>query len=176
VKCVVSQVPTISGWKTALRRTPPGEWAALRERFHQDRLHRFLGKVPQIASVLPDAAVNSAASHASADARAFFTGQSALPEERWRFEKWRNEITLRSVELYSEYEPGQYITRIAPTPLLMIVAEDDIIVLTDLQLEAFNEAREPKKLVLIKGNHFDPYQMQFSSSSHAALEWFMLHL
>ena len=115
VKCVVSQVPTISGWKGALRRTPPGEWAALRERFHQDRMQRFLGKAPQIASVLPDSTQESPASHASEDARAFFTGQSAAPEERWRFEKWRNEITLRSVELYAEYEPGQYITRIAPT-------------------------------------------------------------
>jgi uncharacterized protein len=34
-------------------------------------------------------------------------------------------VTLRSVELFTEYEPGVYIERIAPTPLLMVVAAGD---------------------------------------------------
>jgi uncharacterized protein len=54
------------------------------------------------------------ASHASADAWRFFTGQLWPPEDEWRFAKWRNEITLRSLELYSEYEPGSSVERIAP--------------------------------------------------------------
>jgi hypothetical protein len=45
----------------------------------------------------------------------FFTGKNAPEEDKWRFKKWRNEITLRSLEMYSEYEPGAFIERIAPT-------------------------------------------------------------
>jgi uncharacterized protein len=44
-----------------------------------------------------------------------FTGKNAPEEDKWRFKKWRNEITLRSLEMYSEYEPGAFIERIAPT-------------------------------------------------------------
>ena len=32
-----------------------------------------------------------------------------------RHSSWRNEVTLRSVEMFIEYEPGVYIERIAPT-------------------------------------------------------------
>ena len=53
---------------------------------------------------------------------------------QWRFKKWRNEITLRSLELYSEYEPGSFIERIAPTPLLMVLGDADVVCPTDLGL------------------------------------------
>ena len=35
---------------------------------------------------------------------------------------WKNEVTLRSVEMLMEYEPGVYVERISPTPLLMVAA------------------------------------------------------
>jgi uncharacterized protein len=37
-------------------------------------------------------------------------------------------------------------------------------------------ALEPKKLVTIPGDHFDPYLSQFTSSSGAARAWFREHL
>ena len=46
------------------------------------------------------------------------TGKTRAPS-------WRNEVTLRTVEMLGEYEPGAYIGRISPTPLLMIVARED---------------------------------------------------
>src|SRR5438876_11625644 len=48
--------------------------------------------------------------------------------------EWRNEITLRSLEMYSEYEPGAFIERIAPTPLLMVLGDADVVCPTDLAL------------------------------------------
>jgi len=53
------------------------------------------------------------------------------------------------------YEPGAWISRISPTPLLMIVALADHITLTDLELRAYEQALEPKKLVTVEGGHFD---------------------
>jgi len=34
-------------------------------------------------------------------------------------------VTLHSVELFTEYEPGIYVPRISPEPLLMIAALED---------------------------------------------------
>ena len=36
-----------------------------------------------------------------------------------------NEVTLRSLELLTEYEPETFIHHIGPTPLLLIVAAHD---------------------------------------------------
>ncbi len=176
VSCVVAQVPTISGWESTLRRTAPPAMAEQRRQFDADRLERFRGGAPRMVPMVVDPDEGGVASHASADAWAFFTGQSSPPEDEWRFAKWRNEITLRSLELYSEYEPGSYIERIAPTPLLMILGDADVVCPTDLGLAAFNRAHEPKRLELYPGGHFSAYTDQFDRAARAATDWFSEHL
>jgi fermentation-respiration switch protein FrsA (DUF1100 family) len=47
------------------------------------------------------------------------------------------------------YEPGIWARRVSPTPLLMVVALNDTITMTDLALAAYERALEPKKLVTI---------------------------
>jgi fermentation-respiration switch protein FrsA (DUF1100 family) len=84
--------------------------------------------------------------------------------------------TLRSVELLMEYEPSAYLERISPTPLLMVVAAGDHLTPTDLALEAYQRAREPKKLVLLPGGHFDAYVKDFETASAVARDWFLEHL
>jgi cephalosporin-C deacetylase-like acetyl esterase len=176
VRCVVSQVPTISGWEATLRRVPPQALAAQRRAFDADRLVRFRGGPPEMVPMVVDPAAAGPASHASADAWDFFTGKRAPYEDQWRFKKWRNEITLRSLELYSEYEPGSFVERISPTPLLMIVGDADVVCPTDLALAAFNAAHEPKRLELYPGGHFSAYTDQFDRAATAATEWFAEHL
>lgn len=58
----------------------------------------------------------------------------------------------------------------------MIAASADHITLTDLELRAYNQALEPKQLVMIEGGHFDPYLGQFAMASAAAMAWFHQHL
>ena len=41
---------------------------------------------------------------------------------------------------------------------------------------AYEQALEPKKLVLISGGHFDPYLSEFHISCDAAVDWFRRHL
>jgi hypothetical protein len=74
------------------------------------------------------------------------------------------------------YEPGVWISRVSPTPLLLIVALSDAMTLSDLGLAAYERALQPKKLVTIHGGHFDPYLSQFETSSLAARDWFAEHL
>lgn len=125
VKAVVSQVRTISGWRGMLRRIQPDTWDQLIKDFNEDRQNRYLGNSPKLVPMIQSPNKKQFASHATCDAWNLFTGKNAPEEDKWRFENWRNEVTLRSIETYSEYEPGSYIERDAPTPLLMLVAEKD---------------------------------------------------
>jgi dipeptidyl aminopeptidase/acylaminoacyl peptidase len=176
VKCVVAQVPTISGWRGMLRRVQPSDWHNLRMQFDTDRLNRFLGQPPKMIPMVTDPNAKGQASHASPDAWEFFNGINAAESDQWRFKTWKNEITLRSVEMYAEYEPGSYIERVAPTPLLMLVADNDVLAVTDEALDAFNRAREIKKLLVFPGGHFSAYTNQFEILSTAATDWFRRHL
>jgi len=83
-------------------------------------------------------------------------------------------VTSRSTRAARMYEPGIWARRVSPTPLLMVVALNDTITMTDLALAAYERALEPKKLVTIQGGHFDP--RQFPTSSAAAVAWFREHL
>ena len=85
-------------------------------------------------------------------------------------------MTLRSVEIFSEYGPGSYLPGISPTPLLMVVARDDHLTVADEALAVFNQALERKKLALLPGGHFDAYVAGFAQSSGAARDWFIQHL
>lgn len=169
VKCVVSQVPQISGYQSALRRTRSDHVPALLGRFEADRARRFAGEAP---AMLPATSANPSGpcAMAGADSYEFFSSTAAFAPN------WRNEVTLRSVELSRENEPGVYIARISPTPLLMIVADADTLTATDLCLRAYEEALQPKQLMMIAGGHFTPYVEHFEITSRCAAEWFSRHL
>jgi hypothetical protein len=78
--------------------------------------------------------------------------------------------------MFHEYEPGVYIPAISPTPLLMVVAREDHLAVVDLALAAYEEAREPKKIVILNGGHFGAYVETFDESSSSAGDWFVQHL
>jgi hypothetical protein len=85
-------------------------------------------------------------------------------------------MTVRSTRAARIYEPGAWIARVSPTPMLMVVATEDRVTVTDLALAAYERGLEPKRLALIPGGHFDPYVAQFSRASSAAIAWFRDHL
>ena len=84
---------------------------------------------------------------------------------------------MRSTRLARMYEPGVWVPRVSPTPLLMIVASHNVITLTELALASYEQALEPKKLVLIPGGRLrTPYRSEFKISCGAAVGWFRQHL
>lgn len=168
VKCVSVQVPTISGRETGLRRVPADKLDALHAAFAEDRAARMKGQPPAVRSVIGDPAQNPL--YPSGEARQYFEQASQSAPS------WRNHVTLRSMEFARAYEPGIYAPFISPTPLQMIVGRQDVITCADLELEAFNRALEPKKLVLLSGGHFAPYEAEFELASSAARDWFVRHL
>jgi hypothetical protein len=168
VRAVVSQVPTISGYEQGLRRVPPDAIAALEHQFDEDERTQFRGEPPRWQQIVGDDP-SIPASYRAKEAIDFYL--QPLP-----FGVWENSVTLRSTRLARAYEPGGWVSRVSPTPLLMIVASADHITLTDLELRAYEQALEPKKLVTINGGHFDPYLREFPRASAAAASWFREHL
>ncbi|MET7296646.1 alpha/beta fold hydrolase [Streptomyces griseoloalbus] len=167
LRCVVAQVPTISGFEQGRRRVAPDAVAALNEVFAEDERARFRGEAPRTQAVVSsDPAVP--ASYRAPDAVDFYL--STAPEG------WDNELTVRSNQAARMYEPGTWISRISPTPLLMIVAKNDTVTITDLMLAGYEQALEPKRLQLLEGGHFAAYLSEFPTSSGAARDWFELHL
>jgi uncharacterized protein len=168
LRCVVAQVPTISGYEQGLRRVPPDGVAALEEAFDEDERAQARGEPPRYqALVSADPALP--ASYRAPDAIDFYL--QPIPEGIWE-----NRVTVRSTRAARMYEPGAWIGRVSPTPLLMVVALNDAITVTALALAAYERALEPKRLELVPGGHFDPYLSGFPESSRAALEWFGEHL
>ncbi len=168
LKCVVAQVPTISGFEQGLRRIPPENVAAIEEMFAEDDRAQLRGEPPRRQAIVSDDP-SIPASYRARDAIDFYL-QPVPPGA------WENNVTVRSTRAARMYEPGQWIARVSPTPLLMVAAMRDTITLTDLELAAYERALQPKRLVTIEGGHFDPYLSQFHVSSGAAVEWFKQHL
>lgn len=170
VKCVVAQVPLISGHRNARRLIRADIIAAVQGMFEEDRRKRMAGEPPaMIAVVSDDPSVPCALP--TPDSYEWFTETAKL-----RAPAWRNEVTLRSVEMFLEYEPEVYLPYVSPTPLLMVVAAKDHLTVADEALAAYERALEPKKLALLGGGHFDAYVKDFEQAGGAARDWFVEHL
>jgi uncharacterized protein len=169
VKCVVAQVPLISGHENARRLVRADLIAPTQEMFDADREARYRGEAPAMLPVV--APEGEPCALPTADSYSWFTTSGAE-----RAPSWVNACTLRSVEMFWEYEPGTYVGWISPTPLLMVVAAGDHLTVSDLAIGAFERAREPKRLEILPGGHFDAYIADFERSSGAARDWFLQHL
>ncbi|MFJ4850083.1 MULTISPECIES: alpha/beta hydrolase [unclassified Streptomyces] len=168
LRCVVAQVPTISGYEQGLRRVAPEAVAGLEESFAEDERARFRGEPHRRTAIVSDDPAVPA-SYRTREAIDFYL--QPLPEG-----VWTNEATVRSGRAARMYEPGAWVPRVSPTPLLMVVALNDTVTVTDLALAAYERALEPKRLVTLAGGHFDPYVARFAEASGAARAWFREHL
>jgi len=152
VKAVVAQVPLISGSANIGELGRADFRAGFREMFDADRAARFAGDPPAMVPVVDED-----------------------PLAPWA-PSGRNEVTLRTAEMLGEYEPGTYIGRISPTPVMLVVARQDHLTPAHLAINAFEDAREPKRLVILPGGHFDAYVDGFDGASAPARDWFVEHL
>ena len=152
----------------ALRRIPPESVAAFEEALADDERAQLRGEPPRRQAIV-SADPRVPAAYSAPDAIDFYL--QPVPDGAWE-----NNVTVRSTRAARMYEPGQWIARVSPTPLLMVVALRDAITFIDLELAAFERALQPKRLVTIEGGHFDPYLSGFDVSSAAAVDWFKQHL
>lgn len=169
VKAVVAQVPVVNGrrWMQALRTS--AQWLALLDRLEEDRRLRFEtgqgARVP--VSGRGDQGVFCAM---PADEQIV----SFLEQAKTEVKTWRPDITLESVERIIEFNPESVIHQIAPRPLCVVVtAGYDMIHPIEHILDAYQKAREPKKLHLLPFNQLDLYSEPGRGvAMRCAIEWF----
>jgi uncharacterized protein len=169
IGCVVAQIPNVSGQRNGPILFTAAERARLAELVAEDRQRRRQGGDPGTIPVFATSPTEACALPPAVSPR-YVEGLTRT------FPTWRNEVTLRSVEHMLTFEPSGWIPFVAPTPLLMIVGRHDTCTSPQVQLEVFDSAREPKKLVVHPGGHFDTYDDHFALTVTAAGDWLTEHL
>lgn len=169
VKAVVAQVPAVSAWESYYAQLPPEQLAKIAAAHAAARTERMkTGRIQYAPVVAPP---GQPGVMTAPGAYEFFMASAELAP------RWENRVTVESLETGMYYDPTQYIDLIAPTPLLMLIADDDVVTPTKVQRKAFERARDPKALVVVPGQHFDPYTgPKHPQYVGPAIEWFDRHL
>ncbi|KIW22531.1 uncharacterized protein PV07_12409 [Cladophialophora immunda] len=153
VKAVISQVMVADGWANfhrLVRNDLVKDMEAMFEKGEQGRARGELPMTIQSVSANPEKEL------------------CVLPTpDSWEYvSTWikklpgvnaKNEVTVRSMEAFRAYNASGYIHHISPTPLLMVVADKDELTPTDIAIEAYSRAREPKQFHLFPGGHYAGY-------------------
>jgi fermentation-respiration switch protein FrsA (DUF1100 family) len=164
LRCIVAQVPAID-WADAVlhHQNNVTQREELLRALDEDRHDRFLGREPRYVQNQTKPGTETAT---------FF--ESLTDAER---RNWKGRLTLRSYEPTLASNARPFVGMISPTPLRMILVEDDIITPTASQLEAYEAALQPKSLVLLPGRHYDVYASPLKERAiEAAREWLVEHL
>ncbi|MBQ10517.1 MAG: alpha/beta hydrolase [Planctomyces sp.] len=160
-KCIVSVVGIGHGarWMSRVRRVD--EWFDLKERSKEDRAKRAItgqsDYVDRSEILLPD---RQSAELAAAARRLNPAAVGTIP--------------LEYVDDTIGFNPEWIVDKISPRPILFITSEDDRLVLPEESEQLYAHAKEPKKLVVLKGyGHYEVYtEPAFSEVMAETLEWY----
>ena len=164
-QCIVSVVGIGHGarWMSRVRRVD--EWFDLLERSKSDREQRATTGDSQMVErsdiLLPD---RQSAELAAAARRNNPAAVGTIPMEY--------------VDDTIGFNPEWIVDKISPRPILFITSDNDRLVLQEESEQLYAHAKEPKKLVVLKGyGHYEVYQEPaFTEVMAATLEWFQEHL
>ena len=170
IKVVVAQVPTIDPVKQIVHRSG------------RDGLERFMGMLAaDRAQRFKDGTVNYAKIVGLPGESAVLNAPDAydaMTRNAAKAPNWINQLTLESLESYVEYVPTASIELISPTPLLMVLAEQDSLIPIELARAAFDRAGDPKNLLVLPCGHFEVYETEpwFSDAVSSMVEWYTKYL
>lgn len=164
-RCIVSVVGIGNGarWMSRVRRVD--EWFDLLERSKADRERRSTTGTSEFVDrsevLLPD---RQSAELAAAARRNNPAAVSTIP--------------LEYVDDTLGFNPEWIVDQISPRPILFITTDNDRLVLPEESEQLYAHAKEPKKLVVLKGHgHYEVYQEPaFGQVMAATLDWFQHHL
>lgn len=170
IKAAVAQVPNVSGWRSILKYQGMDGLRALQEMVNANRAASYPDRLNYFPVVAPD---GQPAVLSTPDSYEFFMGTNEDGKKNWI-----NGVTIESIEKLIENEPADAIELISPTALLIIAAENDLLIPIEAVRDAFKRAGEPKKLAVIPCGHFDCYELQpwHDQAVASALDWFSRYL
>jgi uncharacterized protein len=165
VRCVVSVVGIGHGgrWMRSVRR--PDEWHDLLARSQADRERR----VTSGESALVERGEIPLSDQQSAELAA-----AARRDNPWAI----NTILLEYVDDTLGFHPEWIVDKIAPRPILFITSDNDRLVPPEASERLYACAKEPKRLVVLKGyGHYEVYtEPSFSEVMVATVEWYQRYL
>ena len=165
--CIVSVVGIGNGarWLSRVRRTD--EWFDLLERSKADREKRATtGKselVDRSEILLPD----RQSAELAAEARKKVAAAAAVTT-----------LPMEYVDDTVGFNPEWVVDKVSPRPILFITSDNDRLVLPEESEQLYAHAKEPKKLVVLKGyGHYEVYsEPAFSEVMAVTLAWFAQYL
>jgi uncharacterized protein len=167
VKAGCAQVPMISGLDMLQRSNSASSWHPLIDSLEEERRSWAKGNEPKRLPIVA-AEPGSGAAFVSPRSYHFYFYHNAPT--------FKNDLTLRSIDLTLEYDASPYLERLSETPFQFVIAEDDLATPTDLQLEAFARIRGPKELVVMPGDHYTSYLELLPEAAEAAAGFFSRQL
>jgi fermentation-respiration switch protein FrsA (DUF1100 family) len=164
----VAQIPAVRSPEVT-RALSPESWEQDSEFLEHDRVSRY--KTGAVSYLKVVATPGEPCALMIKEAYDFFMEASqAAPN-------WRNQITVESLEKLREFDPTGAIHFISPAALLLIAAENDGFVSTDLYRLVYDKAGDPKALHFLPANHFQMYKEPWlSKSADMAINWFNQYL
>jgi fermentation-respiration switch protein FrsA (DUF1100 family) len=87
---------------------------------------------------------------------------------------WSNDVRVANAwGTEPRFDPGPCVEFVSPTPLLIVIASRDRLAATDVALRAYERAGEPKRSLLVEGNHFAAFQGEaFEQAARATGDFF----
>jgi fermentation-respiration switch protein FrsA (DUF1100 family) len=171
IKAVVATVPAVDNYGAFLQMMGPAGLGEFLRGMAQARIAAY--QTGQVFSMKVVSNTDEPAMIPGPEAYEFYAGaaESIAPS-------WLNRVTMESIEKSVEYRPALVIDLVSPTPLLMVVAEDDHFLPANLARAAFERAGEPKRLEMLACGHTEIYNQDpwLSRSVGAAVEWFQRYL
>jgi cephalosporin-C deacetylase-like acetyl esterase len=164
VRCVVAQVPVVSWSGTMRALATPEQLTQLSAGLEADRRQQLRGEP---GAVLAQVSNDPSVPAITYDAETYdwlMASAATTPS-------WPNKLTLHTIDKLLEFEPVDFLPRLAGTPILMLVAAKDGICPPELSLRAYDLTPEPKRLQMLDGGHYCGYQEQFSLASTTARDW-----
>jgi fermentation-respiration switch protein FrsA (DUF1100 family) len=167
-KAVVAQVPGVFNpayWYTV----NTAKWQIDGEVLLKDRIERYkTGKVNYVKVVAPEGQPCVLPGKEAYDF--FISSQAVAP-------RWRNQITVESLEKMREFDPVSFVDLLSPTPLLLIPADNDGLIPIDAIMKVYEKVPGPKAMVTLPIKHFEIYHEPWlSKAADAAIDWYKKYL
>ena len=146
VRCAVSQIPVVDGYRNMRRVHGTIGFRRFEALLLDDRRRRF---ATGEGGTIPHAAEDPVAEVSTWPFPETYATFRALRESE--APAYRNESTIESAELLMSYSVLPFLPRILDVPTLVIVAEHDDLTLWDLEIEAYNAIPTVKKRLVTVG-------------------------
>ena len=174
IKAVVAQVPVVNHYRWMRWLRSHGQWEELLERVAEDRQRRYDGLA---GARIPVSTVDGFSFRPGVARTAQKLAEVVRQTGQPLLAPGAAEVLLESAEKTLEFNATSVIEQIAPRALCIVTTTDDEAHPIEQILEAFEKAKEPKRLLLLDMTVLDVYwEPGLSLALGGAAQWYDQYL